>query len=58
MSHRAREEKENGGKEIWPASPQPTQIMKTGKLLEEERFCAGLETGACQGSSELSQLAW
>ncbi|GKT51083.1 uncharacterized protein ColSpa_11264 [Colletotrichum spaethianum] len=58
MRHRAQEEKENGGKEIWPASPKPAKAMETGKLLEEELFCAGLVTGACQGPSELSQLAW
>ncbi|WQF88075.1 Putative aromatic-ring-hydroxylating dioxygenase, alpha subunit, rieske [2Fe-2S] iron-sulfur [Colletotrichum destructivum] len=58
MSHRAQEEKENGGKEIWPASPKPTQAMKTAKMLEEELFCAGLAAGPCQGPSELSQLAW
>lgn len=43
MEHRAREEE--AGHDIWPASPQPTAAMKTGKFEEEEAFCAKLDMG-------------
>ncbi|EFX04861.1 rieske family domain containing protein [Grosmannia clavigera kw1407] len=56
MAHRAKEEKQDG-RPIWPATPKIAGEMKTDKLDEEERFCAGLEAaGGCAASK--SELAW
>ncbi|KAI1868796.1 hypothetical protein JX265_006775 [Neoarthrinium moseri] len=54
MAHRAHEE--SVGHDVWPASPQPSQAMKTGRFMEEDAFCMKLDAGACDGPSE--QLSW
>ena len=54
MEHRRKEEEL--GREIWPAEPQMTGEMKTGKLEEEEDFCSRLEASSCAAKRE--QLAW
>ncbi|CAI6092720.1 unnamed protein product [Clonostachys chloroleuca] len=54
MAHRAKEV-EQGGKEIWPATPKIKGPMDTEKLCEEERFCSELEAAACRSREE---LAW
>jgi hypothetical protein len=52
MAHR-KQEVAAGGKAIWPARPKPSGQMNTGKLSEEESFCAELES--CTAKPE---LAW
>ncbi|ETS85618.1 hypothetical protein PFICI_03643 [Pestalotiopsis fici W106-1] len=54
MAHRKHEE--TLGHDVWPASPQPTQAMKTGKFMEEDAFCMKLDAEACKGT--LEQLSW
>lgn len=53
MEHRALEEDNNNGREIWPAVPKVSGQMKTEKLEEEEEFCARLEAD-CPARPELS----
>lgn len=48
-------EEEKGGREIWPAVPQLTE-MSTRKLEEEEEFCSKLETESC--FSARPELVW
>lgn len=54
MEHRGLEEREAGGRPVWPATPGVVAgPAATDKLGEEEAFCAGLEgCGAKEG------LAW
>ncbi|KAF7556719.1 hypothetical protein G7Z17_g1216 [Cylindrodendrum hubeiense] len=54
MSHR-KKEMQQGGREIWPATPKIVGEMKTGKLSEEEMFCSELEASSCRAKEE---LAW
>lgn len=55
MGHRSKEEAQ-GGREIWPAVPTVIGEMDTGKLGEEEAFCAKLESESCLGARP--ELAW
>lgn len=54
MKHREKELAQ-GGREIWPATPNLYGEMNTGKLSEEEAFCSELEKAACGARQE---LAW
>ncbi|KAK1453373.1 Rieske domain-containing protein [Colletotrichum melonis] len=54
MKHRQRE-LEQGGREIWPATPNLLGQTGTGKLNEDEAFCSELEKANCGGREE---LAW
>ncbi|OJD34067.1 cytochrome p450 oxidoreductase [Diplodia corticola] len=54
MEHRKKEEQQ-GGVEIWPATPKLAGETKTSKLEEEEAFCSKLEAESCVAGSE---LAW
>ncbi|KPM41055.1 hypothetical protein AK830_g5506 [Neonectria ditissima] len=54
MNHR-KMEMQQGGQEIWPATPKIVGEMKTGKLSEEEMFCSELEASSCRAKEE---LAW
>ncbi|KAH6692486.1 rieske family domain-containing protein [Plectosphaerella plurivora] len=56
MEHREMEEREAGGKPVWPATPKVHNTAATAKLAEEEAFCAGLEGPGCPGSQ--AELAW
>lgn len=53
MEHREMEERDAGGRAVWPATPKVTGAAATDKLAEEETFCAGLED--CSAKEE---LAW
>jgi hypothetical protein len=53
MEHREKE-KQNDGREIWPALPTLSRSM-TKKLAEEEQFCSQLEASSCLQRPE---LAW
>ncbi|KAH0429884.1 rieske 2fe-2s family protein [Colletotrichum camelliae] len=54
MAHR-KKELDQGGREIWPATPKLFGEMNTNKLSEEETFCSELEKAACGARQE---LAW
>lgn len=54
MNHRKKEEQQ-GGREIWPATPKVVGEMNTAKLDEEEMFCSKLEKDSCSANAE---LAW
>ncbi|KAF4445826.1 iron-sulfur cluster-binding protein, rieske family domain protein [Fusarium austroafricanum] len=55
MSYREKEEKENGGDPIWPATRKT--VNSNAKREEEEKFCAGLEMGHCPGVGD-GVLSW
>lgn len=57
MEHRKREE-EQGGREIWPAVPEVEGEMRTGKLVEEEKFCETLEAASMNCMAGQPELAW
>jgi hypothetical protein len=52
MKHREQEEQQ-GGQEIWPATPKIVGEMMTDKLYEEEQFCSRLEAAGCELAPEL-----
>lgn len=54
MNHRQRE-LDQGGREIWPATPKLFENTSGGKLNEEEAFCSELEKASCGARQE---LAW
>ncbi|KAK6384109.1 hypothetical protein LTR65_009868 [Meristemomyces frigidus] len=52
MQHR-KEEEQQGGRQIWPASPKPTEGTKTKKMDEEESFCSKLDMAGCMAQPGL-----
>ncbi|OHW98176.1 rieske 2fe-2s family protein [Colletotrichum incanum] len=54
MAHRQKEVNQ-GGREIWPATPQPYGNLTMGKLGNDEAFCSELEKAGCGSRQE---LAW
>lgn len=54
MEHRRKEENQ-GGRQLWPASPKPVAGANTAKHDEDEEFCSQLEAAGCMAKPE---LAW
>lgn len=52
LDHREKE-KQNNGREIWPALPALFKNM-TRKMADEENFCSQLEASSCLQRPELT----